>query len=241
MFSCYFIRNTYSLTAIELPRDDINVAVLRTSLWTQVCENQSEVNGNRVSRLISQPIFRPSQMFPSCKTWESPTTPGSVLKIMSSALPIEPVGYCFIWSYPLLPLLPAFSPLVQNVYPGTPWICYSGISSHPIPWSRDIAKSAEARSEVPEMVPTCPARSSSPTASFILFYRSVDLWWPHIHVQDYQWSSGIPHGVHLHPADPHRAMLHSAFVQSHYEINCRPSFTTPMDTNWRFLFLEVLI
>ncbi len=181
-------------------------------------------------------------MFPSRKTWELPTTPGSLLKIMSSALPIEPVGYYFIWSYPLLPLpRPAFSPLVQNVYPGTSWMCYSSISSHPIPWRRGIAKSAEARSEVPEMVPICPVWSSSPKASFILFYPSVDLWRPHIHVQYYQWSSGIPHGVHLHPADPRRAMLHSAFVQSHYGINCRPSFTTPMDTNWRFLNLEVLI
>ncbi len=102
-----------------------------------------------------------------------------------------PVGCCFAWNDPSRPLLPVFfSPCKKN-YPATSWICYSNTPSYPIDRiypakQRHWKKSVEACSEVRQRVST------------ILSYTLANPWRFNIHVQDQPWSSGIPHGVHVH-------------------------------------------
>ncbi len=84
------------------------------------------------SRPKTHPTPRKSQKLPPPKTWELSYTPGSVLKIMSLALPIKPVG-CFLHETILHDLYSHIFPPCTNFYQATFGICYSSIPSHPAP------------------------------------------------------------------------------------------------------------
>ncbi len=89
--------------------------------------------------------------------------------------------------------------------PTTPGICYPGNSSHPMPRCRSAGKGAKAYFEVRERASPCPVWSSPHTTSFILPDTPANPWGPNSHVQDYPWSHGIPHGIHLRLSNPPRA------------------------------------
>ncbi len=64
--------------------------------------------------------------------------------------------------------------LCTMFYLATNGVRYSSTPSHPIPRRRGIGKGAETPSEVRERPLAYLVWSSSPMASFILFYQSVD-------------------------------------------------------------------
>ncbi len=74
-----------------------------------------------------------------------------------------------------------------------------------MPRRRGTGIGAQARSEIRERASTCPVWSSPQTASSILHRTPANPWSPNSHVQDYPWSLGIPHGVHLCTSNPQRA------------------------------------
>ncbi len=84
-------------------------------------------------------------------------------------------------------------------------MCYSSNPSHPMPRSRGTGKGAKACFEVRERASPCPVWSSPQTTSSILVHTPANPWGPNSHVQDYPWSPGIPHGVHLRLSNPPRA------------------------------------
>ncbi len=105
----------------------------------------------------------------------------------------------------LTPLPQYFSSPVQNIYPTIPGICYSSNPSHPMPRRRGTGKSAKACSEVRERASPCPVWSSRQTTSSILPHTPPNPWVRNSHAQDYLWSLGIPHGIHLRLSNPPRA------------------------------------
>ncbi len=123
---------------------------------------------------------------------------------MSLAQPIKSVGCCFTWKNPSWPLPPVFS------YPGTKFVSghiLNMLFKQPIPsypatqrhWKR--CRSSLWISWKDFDMSRMKQLSNS---LFILSYTPANPWRSNIDVQDYPWSSGIPHGVHLRTSDPQR-------------------------------------
>ncbi len=73
-----------------------------------------------------------------------------------------------------------------------------------MPQHRGTGKGAKACYEVRERASPCPIWSSPQTTSSILPHTPTNPWGPNSHVQDYPWSPGIPHCVHLRLFNPPR-------------------------------------
>ncbi len=103
--------------------------------------------------------------------------------------------------------LQALFPLLrfrQNLYKTffRPHLEYAIQATHHMPWRRGTGKVC---SEVREKASQCPVWSSPQTTSYILPHTLANPWGPNSHVQDYWWSPGIRHGVHLRLSNPPRA------------------------------------
>ncbi len=157
----------------------------------------------------------------------------NVIHIMSSALPIQHVGGCFIWNCPSRPSPQAFF-------------------SHSFPRGRGIGKCVVTRSEVREWASAYSVWSSTPIASTILSYPPANSWWSNIHIQDYSWCFRITLAFKIHQQRcftgrrqfascnrtvPFRFKLPAEIVK----VWSVKLFKTLLNANWPFLFPEVPI
>ncbi len=98
-----------------------------------------------------------------------------------------------------------FAALSPNIFsPCTkclPGCALNMLSKHPLP-SYPLRRGIEKISELWKAFGKGLVASCSPTASLIPPYPSADPLMCNIHVQDFPWSSEIPHGVNPQPSNP---------------------------------------
>ncbi len=84
----------------DIPQNSLNISASWSKDWELDLnptkgEHTPPISSLTPSRPITHPKPRPYQQYPPPKALELSKKLGSVLKIMSSALPIKPIGCCF--------------------------------------------------------------------------------------------------------------------------------------------------